>query len=145
MCDSLPHSHTNSLPLWWCSVCIVGNSLLKLSLPHSRLMVGFGLLHAASNFGTFSSRTNETNKVTSHDRGFRHHSWTKWEICKSQSPCWKSVLPQPRMSSASPVNAIPFSCHTNVIQPAKQSSMTHGLNTPGALLSPTQVLALATH
>ena len=33
-------------------------------------------------------------------------------------PCWKSVRPHLRMSSASPVNAIPFSCHTNVMQPA---------------------------
>ena len=32
-------------------------------------------------------------------------------------PCWKSVLPQPLISSASPVNAIPLSCHTNVIHP----------------------------
>ena len=37
-------------------------------------------------------------------------------------PCWKSVLPHPRMSNASPVNARDLSCHTNVIQPGWEIS-----------------------
>ena len=39
------------------------------------------------------------------------------------APCWKSVLPHPRINRASPVKAIPFSCHTKVIQPERNHVM----------------------
>lgn len=45
--------------------------------------------------------------------------------CLYVLPCWKSVLPHPRMRTASPVKARPPVCHTYVVQPKTRANKLH--------------------